>query len=290
MECWGASSHDGSTVTPSSMDYLGKGGYVKGGINLDKNKTIYIYVGSMGVPQSVNGSTYKNGYIANTGGYNGGGNTSNAGCGGGGSTDIRLYSNGTWNNSASLNSRIIVAGGGGGMNYWQSQSKGGDAGGLTGPAFYVRGSNTLSNTGGEQERGGQQTGSNNGLPGENGSFGYGGSGYFGAGGGGWYGGSGGNDHPYNGASGAEIAGGGGSSFVSGFNGCKAKSGYVSDSNVSVVKYDGITYTFSTPEIWDGAGYKWNNSEATTTRGFKSPTGATENGHLGNGFARITYTP
>ena len=123
MECWGASSHDGSTVTPSSMDYLGKGGYVKGCINLDKNKTIYIYVGSMGVPQSVNGTTYKNGYVTNTGGYNGGGNTSNAGCGGGGSTDIRLYSNGTWNNSTSLNSRIIVAGGGGGMNYWQTQRR-----------------------------------------------------------------------------------------------------------------------------------------------------------------------
>ena len=269
------------------MDNLGRGGYVNGSIIFAKDKNLYIYVGSMGTPQAVNGSTYKNGYVANTGGYNGGGNTSNAGGGGGGSTDIRLYSNGTWSDTSSLNSRIMVAGGGGGMNYWQTQSKGGDAGGLTGLTFYVRGSNTLSNTGGEQERGGQQTGSNNNLPGENGSFGYGGSGYFGAGGGGWYGGSGGNDHPYNGASGAEIAGGGGSSFVSGFSGCKAKSGYVSDTNVSVVKYEENTYTFSTPEIWDGAGYKWNSSAPTSTRGFDSPTGLTENGHIGDGYAKIT---
>ena len=293
IECWGASSDDGTTVAPNNIRYLGYGGYVKGSISLSSSKTLYVYLGGMGLPQPTDGSKYRDGYISNTGGYNGGGNTSNAGCGGGGATDIRLYSNGTWSNATSLNSRIMVAGGGGGWNLWQGHSKGGDAGGLIGPFFGSRTFDddvSMGNTGGEQEKGGTQTGSDNGLPGQNGSFGAGGSGYFGAGGGGWFGGSGGNDHPHNGiangGNNAEIAGGGGSSFVSGFSGCKARSGYRSSSNVSVVKYSNVEYTFSDAEIWDGAGYKWNSSKATTTRGFYSPSGTVENGHLGNGYARI----
>ena len=293
IECWGASCDDGTTVSPARPEDIGRGGYVKGNISLSPNKVLYVYVGGMGTPSAKINSNYKNGFINNTGGYNGGGNTSNCGCGGGGATDVRIYSNGSWDNATSLASRIIVAGGGGGCSYWtDTDGEGGDAGGLIGPRFYTRGqldNVALSNTGGEQDKGGTQTGSNNGLPGEDGSFGKGGNGYFGAGGSGWYGGSGGNDHPYNGSSNSEISGGGGSSFISGFSGCKAYAGYTSSTNESVVKYGGVEYEFTSGlEMWDGEGYKWNSSAATSTQGFNSPTGVKENGHLGDGYARITF--
>ena len=105
-----------------------------------------------------------------------------------------------------------------------------------------------------------------------GGFGYGGSGYGGGGGGYYGGGSGGSNNS------VISSGGGGSSYVSGHGGCTSLS------------YGGNTYTFSSPEIWDGLGYKWNNTTATATRGFPTTSGSgTENGHSGNGYAKITMT-
>lgn len=298
MQCWGASATEGTKInTPS---YVGRGGYVKGDISsLDHYQMLYVYVGSMGVTLAPpNSTTYQSGPVINTGGYNGGGDTSDSGDGGGGATDVRLAED-------NLYSRIIVAGGGGGLNYWNSPnsgSKGGDAGGLYGPLFEAKNNSDGNhyNYGGNTTKGGiallmvkagiDETG-------ENGSFGQGGSGYFGGGGGGWFGGSGGSNSPspYGSTSrgtvsGAEIGGGGGSSFISGFSGCKAYTGYASSTDNSVVQFESVQYKFSNTEMWDGAGYKWNSSSATSEQGFPPPSGSgTENGHLGDGYAKITMT-
>ena len=296
IECWGASSDDGTGVAKDyATSLIGRGGYVKGNINLPSSKMLFVYVGSMGVV-SIAGD-YSGGIVENTGGYNGGGNSSLRGGGGGGATDIRLSEN-------DLNSRIMVAGGGGGANYYSNSSQGsegGAAGGLYGLSVISRSGYSYITLGGRQNAGGvSPEHSKPSQLGETGSFGSGGSGWFGGGGGGWYGGSGGSNEPnrwYNGVTNtsvtnydtSEIGGGGGSSFISGYTGCKAKSGYASSTNTSVVKYDGEEYEFTSGlEIWDGKGYKWNSSAATSTQGFKSPSGENENGHLGAGYARITF--
>ena len=104
LELWGA---EGATTYNSSLG--GKGGYSKGYYYLKKDEKVYVYVGAKG--RLVTSSS------DNTGVFNGGGAGKVGGGGtyagtGGGATDIRLI-NGNWNNVESLNSRIIVAGGGG---------------------------------------------------------------------------------------------------------------------------------------------------------------------------------
>ena len=80
--------------------YGGKGAYVGGVISLTSGNTFYVYVGE----QPSGGE----------GGWNGGGtNIASLPAGGGGATDISV-SNGAWNSTSHLYSRIIVAGGGGG--------------------------------------------------------------------------------------------------------------------------------------------------------------------------------
>lgn len=98
IKLWGA---DGNNSTNS---YGGYGAYTSGELYLNANEKIYIYVGGTG-----NGDT---------GGYNGGGSiTANqstlGGAAGGGATDIRL-NGGSWDSKNGLNSRIMVAAGGGG--------------------------------------------------------------------------------------------------------------------------------------------------------------------------------
>lgn len=101
LEVWGAQGGYRSNST-----YGGKGGYSIGTItNLPQGTKLYVYVGGAGG----SGTTKTNGVVA--GGYNGGGYRYGY-KGGGGATDIR-FTGGTWNNSASLLSRVIVAGGGG---------------------------------------------------------------------------------------------------------------------------------------------------------------------------------
>lgn len=77
------------------------GGYVSGNINLNKNTTLYVYVGEQPIGKEYNG------------GYNGGGNSFYDGSGGGGATDIRLDNTGV-SDFNSLKSRIMVAAGGSG--------------------------------------------------------------------------------------------------------------------------------------------------------------------------------
>lgn len=183
-----------------------------------------------------------------SGGFNGGGSRTTY-PGGGGCSDIRVGQD-------SLYARVIVAGGGGsdGAVSKTGMYGGGESGGTSTENYGTGGG------GGTQTAGGAG-GSNN-----NGTFGTGGegiarsSGNGGAGGGGWYGGGG--AYP-DGSGDDDRGGGGGSGFV--WTGSSAPSGYLLN-----------------------AGYYL--TDATTTAGnvaFLSPSGASETGHTGNGYVRIT---
>ena len=107
------------------------------------------------------------------------------------------------------------------------------------------------------------------------------------GGGGWYGGSG----------GGYVNGGGtgGSSYISGHTGCVGvtsttsstpKSGCSTGTTSNACSISPYGYTFTNTTMVDGAGYKW-----TTAKGSKvnqiQPDSTLAEGHLGNGYARIT---
>lgn len=278
VELWGASGG------PSSAK-AGRGGYTKGTVYLTKETKLYIYTGEA----STNGA----------GGFNGGGAGADKGYGGGGATDIRLV-DGSWNNFDSLKSRIMVAGGGGGANAYSTGSYGGYAGGLIGDYGHIRSdSNTdkLEAAGLSTAYGGTQTGGGKSIqlpntgktPGKAGALGKGGDAYsFGGGGGaGYYGGAGGcnrpcgsDTHEINGCAygNSESAGAGGSSFISGYEGCDA----IDESSTS----GKIVHTRQ-PNHYSG--YVFKNSEMIDGGSeMLSPTGKTEIGHMGNGYARITF--
>lgn len=241
IECWGAqgSYFNGST------DVRTDGGYSRGVYVSPTGGSLYVYVG--GVPPS-DGA---NGFVL--GGWNGGGvgfqgpisgATIRRG-GGGGASDVRtvyigqvlqpiVYGrdgtiaingdsitalNPYWTTSptlASLNSRLIVAGGGGSGGLYLPgpvTGIGGVGGGNEGgPGSYTvpqGGGGVNAGTGGTQSSGGATTGSQ----GRNGGFGYGdsGRGYNGT----YYPGSGGGGGWYGGGSGNAGDSGGGSGYVGG---------------------------------------------------------------------------
>ncbi|WP_461197124.1 glycine rich domain-containing protein [Clostridioides difficile] len=103
LECWGAAGGCASGVPKDSGS---RGGYASGELTLKKETTLYVYVGQDGGDPSNTGIN---------GGFNGGGG--GAVVKGGGATDIRLsgYTTTQWDASWSIASRIIVAGGGGGI-------------------------------------------------------------------------------------------------------------------------------------------------------------------------------
>ena len=167
METWGAQGGGTSSCG-------GKGGYSYGYLRLKKRMTIYAYVGQMGKTNGASGSpaTFNGGGSSGSGysQYKGGGS-------GGGATDFRLK-NGNWNLKESLDSRVLVAGGGGGCY----NLNGGTAG-------YGGGESGGDGIGVTTAKGATQTTGN--------AFGYGGNGRNGAGynsafegdgggGGGWY--------------------------------------------------------------------------------------------------------
>ena len=230
----------------------GKGGYSYAEMYLSKGEVLYVHVGGSGNTTNINGTGK---------GYNGGGQVSGYyGSGGvwiqtslgygGGASDIRYGGD-------SLYNRVIVAGGGGSVGAYGNA--GGAGGGLTGENAI--GSYGAVGTGGTQTSGG--TGQNAGSFGQGGnSYGANG-GYGGAGGGGWYGGggsgvdSGGDD---------DRSGAGGSGFIwSESSASNVPSGYL----VTDKSY-----------LSNGLLYSGNQT-------FKSPTGANETGHTGDGFVRIT---
>jgi len=183
-----------------------------------------------------------------SGGFNGGGRKSSY-PGGGGASDIRI-------NDDSLYARVIVAGGGGSDG--ATNKPGGFGGGLIGQS---RTENYGSGaTGGSQIESGTYRA----------SFGLGGAGNAinggnpGAGGGGWYGGGGANPD------------GGGDDDRGGAGG----SGYVYTAT-SASDYPAGCLLNSNYYLTDAETIAGNNS-------FKTPDGAYETGHYGNGYARITY--
>ena len=113
IELWGASG--GSTTSETGKEQAGgKGAYTSGVTYFDKGTLLYFYIG---------GTT-----TTATGGTNGGGNGgTKTGKGGGGSTDVRTKS-GNWDLPESLQSRIMVAAGGGGADGLGDGSPGGEGG------------------------------------------------------------------------------------------------------------------------------------------------------------------
>lgn len=183
-----------------------------------------------------------------SGGFNGGGKRSTYN-GGGGATDIRVGTD-------SLYARVIVAGGGGsdGASSKTGMYGGGESGG------------TATENYGSGGGGGTQTAGGAGGSGNSGTFGQGGeglyrsSGYAGAGGGGWYGGGG--SYP-DGSGDDDRGGGGGSGWV--WTGANAPTGFLLDS----------------------AHQLSNASTKAGNTSFTGPTGSSETGHTGDGYARIT---
>lgn len=243
VEVWGAQG--GSPLTsPGSSG--GKGGYAKGELELTSGDTLYAYVGasgnSPGNPYTFNGGA--KGYDSQS-------------ASGGGATDIRILS-GAWNDSKSLYSRFIVAGGGGGSSQYNGYSTGGVGGGTIGGNF------TGSAYSGyyESGRGGKETSVGTAYTqymGADAGFGYGGYGGSGdtagsGGGGGWYGGS----------HGVVQGGGGGSGYV--LNAVSHKPG-----------------GYSVPSKY----HLSNVSILSGNQSMPAPTGGAQVGHVGNGFARIT---
>ncbi len=226
IELWGAQGYGGY-----SNKYGGLGAYTSGTIHLEKDTTLYFYIGAAGTSEGAatcNGGGKADGWIA--------------GGSGGGATDVRLvkgeverkncfeyYETLTdlindnpkekcltvipaWKDEDSLKSRIMVAAGGGGSG--ADGIKGGDGGTFKGKDATGAG----AGRGGTQVEGGGITSKQ--YWGNSGEFGFGGGGSEntnkdsnqykgGGGGGGYYGGGGG--------SGAGC-GGGGSSFISGRKG------------------------------------------------------------------------
>ncbi|HBF2215616.1 TPA: hypothetical protein KN026_003721, partial [Clostridioides difficile] len=185
LECWGAC---GGTLGASDWTECAKGGYSKGEVILKKRTNLCICVGQSGYEKLDTGST-----LTRTG-FNGGGRTNAHSINGnfyskygGGATDIRTYyPRATWDSAEGLLSRILVAGGGGGMksNYAAARSIG-HGGGYVGTNGIGRDRDFCG--GGSQYQGGTSYDTEE-YHGSLGKGGYGGIGV--GGGGGWHGGAG----------------------------------------------------------------------------------------------------
>ena len=304
LEVWGA---QGTTAIVCRGGY---GAYTSGKIQLVNNTSLYVYVG-------------QNPDISATPSYNATTTSSKSAFGSGGASDIRV-NNGSWNDSTSLRSRVIVAAGGSGAYCNSTEEKGwydtngSNGGGLIGYHRYRhynsdssasgKGGGTISymsDGGATQTSGGSGWGGQYGY-GSSGSFGIAGyvySGYFGSdGSGGWYGGGAGGAAQWD-----VRLGGAGSSYISGHTGCvgatsisssSPKSGCTtgtSDADCSLTPYinpaTNTYYTFTDTVMIDGAGHRWYTSAESGYTQMPNPEGgyyASGVGHSGNGAARITY--
>lgn len=218
VQCAGAKGYNG-----------GNGGLVECDMNVTSGQTLYVKVGS--VPSS-----------ASTASYN--------------ASDIRTNNAGLLNNT-SLQSRLVVAGGGGSKGTAQGNGDGG-AGGTTTGANGGSYGEAYGGNGGTQSSGGAGGGIGGvfGTAGSNGAFGLGGNGgagVGGAGGAGWYGGGGGAQYQYldsksgGGGGGSNYAKSGVCSSIHHTRGANSGNGYVklSISGVKInikTSQDGVTYT------------------------------------------------
>ena len=276
LECWGASG--GWYMSGGHAG--GSGGYVSGVISLTKDQNLFVYTGQTGNDYN----NYSSTYMFNGGGYARERNGHCGGCGGG-ATDIRTV-DGDWDNTTSLNSRIIIAAGGGGgcggFGEAASYETSGCAGGLNGyngiggdgPSY-----NSYQGKGASQSGGGSYgpgyAGAQNGTSGSLGKGGLGGYNNYDGGSGG---GSGGGGGLYGGGGAGGLysglwTGGGGSSYISGHPGCTAK-----------------TITFSSTVMIDGMGYEWTSTKGSQV-GIPTPddSNVRQNGYIGDGICHITYT-
>ncbi len=273
LETWGAQG--GITYNFSSTG--GSGAYASGTLKVNEGTKLYLYIGGSGE----NGINSRAAVLVK-GGYNGGGSNGaldGISSGGGGATDIRLI-NGTWDDFASLKSRIMVAGGGGGGGIRNTGAAGGQNGGIDTSLYGQNGSQTAGGFSG--------TGYTHNSGSTSGSFGKAGNGGYyavGAGGSGYYGGGGGA-HITPSTSGG---GGGGSSFISGHDGCDAIS---EESTQTKIIHTGQSkhysgYVFTDTIMIDGNGYSWSNIKGERI-GMPTHDGTTTmTGNLGNGYAKIT---
>ena len=252
IQCWGGC---GNTVYVSPC----AGAYTSGYLYIRKNTVLYVYVGSAGCRSSTSLS-YP--VVFNGGGGFTSGCSDFNNCTGGGATDIRLAS-GNWDDFNSLKSRIMVAAAGGGnVNPVTLPGYGGGLTSKTGDGGYPE--STYGSNYGEVSGAAQTSGY---------SFGIGQTGdsetYYSraGGGGGYYGG-----YAYH------CAASGGSSFISGYTGCNA----ISESSTST----NIIHTGS-PNHYSG--YVFTNMQMIAgNSSMPAPSGGTETGHTGNGYARITF--
>lgn len=248
LECWGA---QGGSYNTSFQG--GLGGYSVGTLTLTEETTLNIYVGEQ--PAAVTTSK-----TVCPGGFNGGGNgynryyrsTYSYGQGGGGGTDIRI-------NDQSIYSRVIVAGGGGGSSSNDDSATKYGGGSIGGCA--------ITGGGGEQTSGGSASkmtagtfaaGASTTTKGNNYKYGSGG------GGGGWYGG--GACSTYSDSTNYRSYNGGGSGYV-----------YTA----------GTASNYPSGCLLNSAYYLTDAQTIAGNTSFPSPSGGTETGHSGNGFARIT---
>ena len=122
LEAWGASGGGAELVSNGT----GTGGCTKVWMNLYKGQVLYVYVGEAGTLDGVPYSSYRETFNGGAGTVWGDNTCTPApsyweleewNCGsGGGATDFRTVG-GAWDSEASLASRIVVAGGGGGLSW-----------------------------------------------------------------------------------------------------------------------------------------------------------------------------
>lgn len=277
LQCWGAQG--GGKGSPGkqstgSTAVGGWGGYSEGYLTLEELTPVYVYVGGEGLS---GGTATTTGVL---GGFNGGGRTFGvSGFSGGGASDIRIGSN-------SLYSRVIVAGGGGGYGVGRNDNTLYDANGGNGGGYYGAksdGDESINNwysgsRGATQTHGGDV----------NAGFGYGADSltaksgsyylYASAGGGGWYGGGSSGyatstSHSYN----WNPNGAGGTGYI--YNATSAVS-YPAGCLLNPSYYLENGHTFGGAILENGT--NGNFSFPTSAQ-----TSATETGHRGNGFARIS---
>ena len=275
FELWGAQGGDSRywNIKDIRPDSGGKGAYVSGTLFLQGIHKMFLYIGGKGEDQA----SYS-GRVVSKGGFNGGGNGGvdeyddsfpESSAGGGGATDVRLAYG---DNLRELKSRIMVAAAGGGsssINDTNDQQTylSGNGGTLTGGWFsknQIPGNQTSGIFGKGQD----------GISMDNSFYGAGGS--TGGSGGGYYGGIT-IDEQTKAVSHYEVPGAGGSSYVSGFEGCNS----VIDDNSDPPVHSGKSMHYSNLFFNDPS------MKMFRARDFLDPHGKFENGHSGNGVAKIT---
>lgn len=272
IQAWGA---QGGSMNAYSG---GKGAYTSGDLIVKQDQTLYIYVGGAGT-------------TLDAGGYNGGGTLtagqSAYGRSGGGATDIRLVG-GSWDNETGLNSRLMVAAGGGGANYraiGYGEGNGGFGGTLAGGDG--ESTNHTNGYGYGIGYGATQTTGGNFIwyPGSTVNAGNYATGFFGLGGGAitadYFAQSGGGGGYYGGGSSGHGGAGGGSSYISGHSGCIAIKSATDRTPVTSIyteisnsyHYSGNIFTNTTMVMGNESMPNHDNTSNMT-------------GNVGNGYVKI----